>query len=31
MEVFGFSRNHYDRVGHVALGVFPVFIIREIL
>jgi putative membrane protein len=31
MEVFGFSRNHYDRVGHVALGVFPVFIIRETL
>jgi len=31
MEVFGFSRNHYDRVGHVALGVFPVFIIREVL
>ena len=31
MEVFGFSRNHYDRVGHIALGVFPVFIIREIL
>jgi putative membrane protein len=31
MEVFEFSRNHYDRVGHVALGVFPAFIIREIL
>ena len=31
MEVFGFSRNHYDRVGHLALGVFPVFIIREVL
>ena len=31
MEVFGFSRNHYDRVGHIALGVFPVFIIREVL
>jgi putative membrane protein len=30
-EVFGFSRNHYDRVGHVALGVFPAFIIREVL
>ncbi|HSG32701.1 MAG TPA: DUF2238 domain-containing protein [Thermodesulfobacteriota bacterium] len=28
-EVFGFSRNHYDRVGHFALGVFPAFIIRE--
>ncbi len=29
--VFGFSRNHYDRVGHIALGVFPAFIIREVL
>jgi putative membrane protein len=25
------SRNHYDRVGHVALGVFPAFIAREVL
>ncbi len=31
MEVFGLSRNHYDRVGHIALGVFPAFIIREVL
>ena len=30
-EVFGLSRNHYDRVGHIALGVFPAFIIREVL
>jgi putative membrane protein len=30
-EVFEFSRNHYDRVGHIALGVFPAFIIREVL
>ena len=30
-EAFELSRNHYDRVGHVALGVFPAFIIREIL
>jgi putative membrane protein len=30
-EVFGFSRNHYDRVGHIALGVFPSFIIREVM
>ena len=30
-EVFGLSRNHYDRVGHIALGVFPSFIIRELL
>jgi len=30
-EVFELSRNHYDRVGHIALGVFPAFIIREVL
>ena len=30
-EAFDLSRNHYDRVGHIALGVFPVFIIREVL
>jgi putative membrane protein len=30
-EAFGFSRNHYDRVGHLALGFFPAFIIREVL
>ena len=30
-DAFGFSRNHYDRVGHIALGAFPVFIIREVL
>jgi putative membrane protein len=30
-EVFILSRNHYDRVGHIALGVFPAFIIREVL
>jgi putative membrane protein len=30
-DVFGFARNHYDRVGHVALGVFPAFVIREVL
>ena len=28
---FHLSRNHYDRVGHVALGVFPVFLTREVL
>ncbi|MSP25107.1 MAG: DUF2238 domain-containing protein [Myxococcales bacterium] len=28
---FGLSRNHYDRVGHIALGFFPVFAIRETL
>jgi putative membrane protein len=30
-EAFHLSRNHYDRVGHLALGFFPVFIIRETL
>lgn len=30
-DTFGLARNHYDRVGHVALGVFPAFIIREVL
>lgn len=30
-HAFGLSRNHYDRVGHVALGVFPAFVIREVL
>ena len=30
-EAFGLARNHYDRVGHVALGLFPVFLAREVL
>ena len=30
-EAFDLSRNHYDRVGHFALGFFPAFIIRELL
>ncbi|HEY3498395.1 MAG TPA: DUF2238 domain-containing protein, partial [Polyangiaceae bacterium] len=30
-DTFHLARNHYDRVGHVALGVFPAFIVREIL
>jgi putative membrane protein len=30
-EAFDLSRNHYDRVGHVALGVFPAFVTREVL
>lgn len=30
-DAFELSRNHYDRVGHVALGVFPAFIAREVL
>jgi putative membrane protein len=30
-ETFHLARNHYDRVGHVALGVFPAFVTREVL
>jgi putative membrane protein len=30
-EAFDLSRNHYDRVGHVALGVFPSVVVRELL
>lgn len=30
-DVFHLSRNHYDRVGHFALGFFPAFLIREVL
>lgn len=30
-QAFGWSRNHYDRVGHLALGFFPALIIREVL
>ena len=29
-EAFDFERNHYDRVGHFALGFFPAFTIREV-
>ncbi|HVV48139.1 MAG TPA: DUF2238 domain-containing protein [Polyangia bacterium] len=30
-DTFHLARNHYDRVGHLALGFFPVFIIKETL
>lgn len=30
-ETFHLSRNHYDRVGHLALGFFPAILIREVL
>jgi putative membrane protein len=30
-DAFHLTRNHYDRVGHLALGVFPAFITREVL
>ena len=30
-EAFHLARNHYDRVGHFALGAFPALTIREVL
>lgn len=30
-EAFGFSRNHYDRLGHLAQGFVPAILAREIL
>lgn len=30
-EAFGFSRNHYDRVGHFMQGFVPALIARELL
>ena len=30
-ELFGFARNHYDRVGHFAQGFVPAMVAREIL
>jgi putative membrane protein len=30
-DTFELSRNHYDRIGHVALGFFPALITRELL
>jgi putative membrane protein len=30
-EFFGFSRNHYDRLGHFFQGFEPAFLAREIL
>lgn len=30
-EIFHLSRNHYDRLGHLAQGFFPALIIREFL
>ena len=28
---FGFARNHYDRIGHVAQGFVPAIVTREVL
>jgi putative membrane protein len=30
-DEFGLSRNHYDRLGHLAQGFFPALLAREIL
>ena len=30
-DAFGFSRNHYDRIGHFAQGFVPAILAREIL
>jgi putative membrane protein len=30
-DVFDFSRNHYDRIGHLAQGFIPAIVAREIL
>ena len=30
-EVFGFSRNHYDRIGHLMQGFGPAMVARELL
>ncbi len=30
-DVFGFARNHYDRIGHFAQGFIPAILTREIL
>lgn len=30
-DLFGFARNHYDRLGHLAQGFVPAIIAREIL
>jgi len=27
---FGFTRNHYDRLGHIAQGFFPAILYREL-
>lgn len=30
-EAFGFARNHYDRIGHLAQGFVPALVWRELL
>jgi putative membrane protein len=29
-EWFHFRRNNYDKIGHLAFGIFPVFVMREV-
>lgn len=29
-EIFGWQRNHFDRVGHFAQGFFPAFLFKEV-
>jgi putative membrane protein len=30
-DLFGFSRNHYDRIGHFLQGFVPAILVREVL
>ena len=30
-EWFGFTRNHYDRIGHLVQGIVPAILLRELL
>ena len=30
-DLFGFARNHYDRIGHFAQGFVPAIVAREVL
>jgi len=30
-DVFGFSRNHFDRLGHLFQGIVPAMLVRELL
>ncbi|MEX2222713.1 MAG: DUF2238 domain-containing protein [Candidatus Rokuibacteriota bacterium] len=30
-DLFGFARNHYDRIGHFAQGFVPALVAREVL
>lgn len=30
-DLFGFARNHYDRIGHFMQGFVPAFVFRELL